>query len=74
MDFIDLKSQYRRIQPQVNERIQAVLVDTGALADQEALIERLAAEAVDALDTADIADEARKELTHLAHFVAWREH
>jgi UDP-2-acetamido-2-deoxy-ribo-hexuluronate aminotransferase len=25
MDFIDLKSQYRRIQPQVNERIQAVL-------------------------------------------------
>ena len=56
------------------ERIQAVLVDTGSLADQEALIERLAAEAVDALDTADIADEARKELTHLAHFVAWREH
>jgi UDP-2-acetamido-2-deoxy-ribo-hexuluronate aminotransferase len=25
MDFIDLKSQYRRIAPQVNERIQAVL-------------------------------------------------
>jgi UDP-2-acetamido-2-deoxy-ribo-hexuluronate aminotransferase len=25
MDFIDLKSQYRRIQPQVNDRIQAVL-------------------------------------------------
>jgi len=25
MDFIDLKTQYRRIQPQMNERIQAVL-------------------------------------------------
>ena len=54
--------------------IQQVLVDTGALAEHEAIIERLAAEAVDALDAADVTDDARKELTHLAHFVAWREH
>jgi geranylgeranyl diphosphate synthase type I len=53
--------------------IQQVLVDTGALAEIEGRIEALAAEAVAALDVADIEDEARKELTELAHFVAWRE-
>lgn len=53
--------------------LQAVLVDTGALADLEATIESLATQAVDALDAADITDEARKELTQLAHYVAWRE-
>ena len=53
--------------------LQRVLVDTGALADLESTIDALAAEAVDALDTADINDEARKELTQLAHYVAWRE-
>jgi geranylgeranyl diphosphate synthase, type I len=53
--------------------LQAVLVDTGALADLEATIESLATRAVDALDAADITDEARKELTQLAHYVAWRE-
>lgn len=53
--------------------LQAVLVDTGALADLEATIETLAGRAVDALDVADITDDARKELTQLAHYVAWRE-
>ena len=53
--------------------LQRVLIDTGAHAELEATIETLAARAVDALDTADITDEARKELTQLAHYVAWRE-
>ena len=53
--------------------LQGVLVDTGALAELEATIETLAAQAVDALEVADITDEARKELTQLAHYVAWRE-
>jgi geranylgeranyl diphosphate synthase, type I len=53
--------------------LQGVLVDTGALADLEATIESLTARAVDALDVADITDDARKELTQLAHYVAWRE-
>lgn len=53
--------------------LQSVLVDTGALGDLEATIERLASQAIDALDAADVTDEARKELTQLAHYVAWRE-
>ena len=52
--------------------IQQVLVDTGAVAEIESRIETLAAQAVLALDVTDIEDEARKELTELAHFVAWR--
>ena len=53
--------------------LQQVLVDTGALADLEVTIESLTNEAIDALDRADITDDARKELTELAHYVAWRE-
>lgn len=54
--------------------LQQVLVDTGALAELEEIIERLTNDAIDALDRADITDDARKELTELAHYVAWREH
>jgi geranylgeranyl diphosphate synthase type I len=53
--------------------LQQVLVDTGALAELEATIDALTNEAIDALDVADITDDAGKELTELAHYVAWRE-
>jgi geranylgeranyl diphosphate synthase type I len=53
--------------------IQEVLVDTGALAELEEVIERLASEALDAVGTAPITDDARRALTELAHYVAWRE-
>ncbi len=53
--------------------IQQVIVDTGALAELEAHIERLADEAVAALDLADVNDEARRELTTLAAFVVGRQ-
>ena len=53
--------------------IQQVLVDTGALAELEEVIERLVSDALDAVGVAPITDDARKALTELAHFVAWRE-
>ena len=55
------------------ERIQEVLVATGALAELESVIDDLAQQALVALDVADITDDARKALTELAHYVAWRE-
>jgi geranylgeranyl diphosphate synthase, type I len=55
------------------ERLQAVLVESGALAQLEEEIERLTLEALDALDAADIDDDARKALVELAHYVAWRD-
>jgi geranylgeranyl diphosphate synthase, type I len=53
--------------------MQQVLIDTGALAQLESQIDRLATEALDALDTAPITDEARKALDELARYVAWRD-
>lgn len=53
--------------------IQQVLVDTGALAELEAEIERLAETAIDALEQAPLTDDARKALVELAHYVAWRD-
>ena len=55
------------------ERVQEVLVDTGALAELESVIDDLAQQALVALDVADITDDARKALAELAHYVAWRE-
>ena len=55
------------------ERIQEVLVATGALAELESDIDDLAQQALVALDVADITDDARKALAELAHYVAWRE-
>jgi len=55
------------------EAIQAVLHDTGALAEVESRIEQLATGAIDAIERADITDEARAALVDLARFVAWRE-
>ena len=54
------------------DKIQHVIVDTGALAALEAHIAALAAEAVAALDGVDLADVARAELAALADFVVAR--
>ena len=53
--------------------IQAVLVDTGALAALESRIDQLARQALAALPRAPIADEARVALAEMVHYVAWRE-
>ena len=53
--------------------IQAVLVDTGALAELESTIDRLTGEALDALDAAPLSQDARQALGELAHYVAWRD-
>jgi geranylgeranyl diphosphate synthase type I len=53
--------------------IQQVIVDTGALADLEATIARLAAEAVRALAAAPLTGAARDELAALAEFVCHRD-
>ncbi len=53
--------------------IQQILRDTGALAEIEAEIERLATDAIAAVEHADVTAEARGALVDLAHFVAWRE-
>jgi geranylgeranyl diphosphate synthase type I len=55
------------------ERVQEVLIGTGALAELESVIDDLAHQALVALDVADITDDARKGLAELAHYVAWRE-
>ena len=53
--------------------IQQVIVDTGALADLEATIDRLTADAVAALDAIPITTDARDELAALARFVSRRD-
>lgn len=53
-------------------RVQQVIVDTGALADLEATIERLTAEAEAAIALAPITDQARTELVALAAYVSRR--
>ena len=52
--------------------VQQVIIDTGALADLEATIERLTNEAVSAIDQAPITAEARQELVALAAYVSRR--
>lgn len=53
--------------------IQAVLVDTGALAEIETRIEALVSGALDALERAPLSEHARRCLEELANYVAWRE-
>ncbi len=53
-------------------RVQAVIVETGALDELEAHITALTNEAVSALDSAPIAAIAKDELRQLAAFVSWR--
>ena len=55
------------------ERIQEVLVDTGAVRSIEASIDALTGDAIAAIKVADVTDEARGALVDLAQFVAWRE-
>jgi geranylgeranyl pyrophosphate synthase len=52
--------------------IQQVIVETGALDELEAAIERLSNEAIEALASIDITVVARDELAALAHFVVGR--
>ncbi|MDQ3737966.1 MAG: polyprenyl synthetase family protein, partial [Actinomycetota bacterium] len=52
--------------------IQAVIVETGALAELEARIETLHAEAVTAIGRAPVVAGARDELVELAHYVVAR--
>jgi geranylgeranyl diphosphate synthase type I len=54
-------------------RVQQAIVDTGALADLEATIERLAAEAIAAIKLAPVTVEARDELVVLADYVSNRQ-
>ena len=53
--------------------MQRVLVDSGAVAEVEQLIDRLTSRAIEAIDAADITAEARDELVDLARFVASRD-
>jgi geranylgeranyl diphosphate synthase type I len=54
--------------------IQAVLIDTGARAEIEGAIDRLASEAIDAIGRSSLAPTAVTHLVELAHFVAGRDH
>ena len=54
-------------------RVQQAIIDSGALADLEATIERLAADAVAAIRLAPITSEARQELVALAAYVSNRQ-
>jgi geranylgeranyl diphosphate synthase type I len=53
--------------------VQAVLVDTGAMAEIEHTIDRLTNEAIASIEAAPITDDARSALVELAHYVAWRD-
>ena len=53
--------------------IQKVLIETGALAELEADIDRLAEQALRALGTVSICPAARQGLEDLARYVAWRD-
>ena len=54
-------------------RLQAFLVECGAVDEVERDIERLVAEALAALAAAPITEEARLALEELGTFVAWRD-
>ncbi len=54
------------------ERVQQVIIDSGALDDLEMTIARLTVQAVTAIEVAPIAPEARDELVALAAYVSQR--
>jgi len=54
------------------ERVQQVIIDTGALDDLEMTIARLTVQAVTAIEVAPITPEARDELVALAAYVSQR--
>ena len=53
--------------------VQAVLVETGALAEVEVAIDRLTDEAIASIESAPVTEDARSALVDLAHYVAWRD-
>jgi geranylgeranyl diphosphate synthase type I len=53
--------------------IQQALVDTGALAEVDGLVDELTARAVDAIEAADVVPAARDELVDLAGYVGSRD-
>jgi len=53
--------------------IQTVLVETGAVEEIEAMIDRLTADAIAAIEQAPITLDASTALVELAQFVAWRD-
>jgi len=55
------------------ERIQSVIVETGALDDLERHITSLTDSAIEAIARADITDDAKNELVALAHYVSSRD-
>ncbi|MSO86856.1 MAG: polyprenyl synthetase family protein [Acidimicrobiia bacterium] len=61
------------LSPEAVDRIQAVLIDTGARDQSEATIDALTGRAIAAIEAAPIDPEARTALTELAEFVAWRD-
>ncbi|MEY2407134.1 MAG: geranylgeranyl diphosphate synthase, type [Acidimicrobiaceae bacterium] len=61
------------LSPAAVAAVQAVLVDTGAMAEIELTIDRLTNEAIAAIEVAPIIDPARLALVELAHYVAWRD-
>jgi len=61
-----------QLDPEGVAAIQDVIVETGALAELESIIDQLADEAIAALATMELTGEARAELESLAHFVVGR--
>jgi geranylgeranyl diphosphate synthase type I len=55
------------------ERIQSVIIETGALADLESHICSLTESAIDAIAVADITEDAKTELVALARYVSSRD-
>jgi geranylgeranyl diphosphate synthase type I len=55
------------------EKMQQVIIDTGALRDLEAHISALTESAVAAIAVMPLIAEAKQELTRLAGYVSWRE-
>jgi geranylgeranyl pyrophosphate synthase len=53
--------------------VQNVLVATGAVAEIEATIDRLARVAIAAIESAPVTVEASAALVELAEYVAWRD-
>ena len=53
--------------------IQAVLIETGAVDEMEASIDRLTTYAIAAIEQAPVTAEASTALVELAQFVAWRD-
>ncbi len=53
--------------------VQAVLVDTEAVAEIEHTIDRLTSDAITSIEATAITEEARSALVELAQYVAWRD-